>query len=437
MALDRCTARAAGEHFERAIALFEDAGETHAAARVEARLAEIMWDTGRLEEGLERMDRSFEDAVAGGARRRPRRRSRRRSDGSSSSPASSRPRVERIEIGARDSPRRSRFPRRSRRRSTRRRSCSSRTGASLEGIALLRYALEVALEHDKPSAALRAYVQPVGHTGQGSTATRRPKRLVSRRACIRTSCRQPLPGVPFPARAMSLFALGKWDEPRDGLAAPRRAGAREPTHTAIASVCTHHQRHIGRVEEAELDRPSRRVRHLRSTHRTCSDATGRARSPRDRGTCRRSAAAFRTAALEASDEMGFTQEYVKESLVTALEAAVELRDVSALVPAADLPRPDPAWDALEAARVRDRTRSRRCGIARGAARPGGRPLSSRRSRRRGTSANPCGSRESSPTTLRRWSARGGPTRQTRWRLKRARRSSGWARQGRSPGSTLA
>ena len=26
-----------------------------------------------------------------------------------------------------------------------------------EGLALLRYALEVALEHDKPSAALRAY----------------------------------------------------------------------------------------------------------------------------------------------------------------------------------------------------------------------------------------------------------------------------------------
>ena len=50
----------AGAHFEHAIALFETAGETHARARVEARQAQVMWDTGRLEEGLERMDRSYE-----------------------------------------------------------------------------------------------------------------------------------------------------------------------------------------------------------------------------------------------------------------------------------------------------------------------------------------------------------------------------------------
>ncbi len=48
------------ECFERAIALFEAADASHAAARVEARLAESMWDLGRLEEGLERMNRSFE-----------------------------------------------------------------------------------------------------------------------------------------------------------------------------------------------------------------------------------------------------------------------------------------------------------------------------------------------------------------------------------------
>ena len=42
------------ECFERAIALFEAADASHAAARVEARLAESMWDLGRLDEGLER-----------------------------------------------------------------------------------------------------------------------------------------------------------------------------------------------------------------------------------------------------------------------------------------------------------------------------------------------------------------------------------------------
>jgi class 3 adenylate cyclase/tetratricopeptide (TPR) repeat protein len=45
--------------FERAIALFEEAGATHPAARVEARLSEVMWDLGRIEDGIARMDRSF------------------------------------------------------------------------------------------------------------------------------------------------------------------------------------------------------------------------------------------------------------------------------------------------------------------------------------------------------------------------------------------
>jgi class 3 adenylate cyclase/tetratricopeptide (TPR) repeat protein len=58
-------ARAAGrldvaqEKFHQAIELFEAEGETHAAARVSARLAEVLWDVGSIEVGLERMERSF------------------------------------------------------------------------------------------------------------------------------------------------------------------------------------------------------------------------------------------------------------------------------------------------------------------------------------------------------------------------------------------
>ena len=48
-------------HFERAIEIFETAGGTHPAARVSARLAEILWqDRGRIEQGLESMERAFE-----------------------------------------------------------------------------------------------------------------------------------------------------------------------------------------------------------------------------------------------------------------------------------------------------------------------------------------------------------------------------------------
>jgi class 3 adenylate cyclase/tetratricopeptide (TPR) repeat protein len=58
-------ARATGEtdtavdRFEEAIRLFESRGRTHPAARVSARLAEILWDQGHIEQGLERMEASF------------------------------------------------------------------------------------------------------------------------------------------------------------------------------------------------------------------------------------------------------------------------------------------------------------------------------------------------------------------------------------------
>jgi class 3 adenylate cyclase/predicted ATPase len=46
--------------FEDARRRFEEAGETHAAARVSARSAESMWDLGRLRDGLTIMDEAFE-----------------------------------------------------------------------------------------------------------------------------------------------------------------------------------------------------------------------------------------------------------------------------------------------------------------------------------------------------------------------------------------
>jgi class 3 adenylate cyclase/predicted ATPase len=49
----------AEERFGQAMTHFEREGETHAAARVSARLGEVLWDLGRIEEGIERMERSF------------------------------------------------------------------------------------------------------------------------------------------------------------------------------------------------------------------------------------------------------------------------------------------------------------------------------------------------------------------------------------------
>src|SRR6266542_4113031 len=48
------------DRFEQAITLFEQAGQTHAAARVSARHAEVMWQTGRLADAVDRMEQAFE-----------------------------------------------------------------------------------------------------------------------------------------------------------------------------------------------------------------------------------------------------------------------------------------------------------------------------------------------------------------------------------------
>jgi predicted ATPase/class 3 adenylate cyclase len=46
-------------HFERATALFEAEGETHPAARVSARLGEVEWSRGQLDQALARMEEAF------------------------------------------------------------------------------------------------------------------------------------------------------------------------------------------------------------------------------------------------------------------------------------------------------------------------------------------------------------------------------------------
>jgi len=49
----------AKEHFERAIELFDAEGLSHSAARVGARLAEVLWDQGQLRDAVERMEGAF------------------------------------------------------------------------------------------------------------------------------------------------------------------------------------------------------------------------------------------------------------------------------------------------------------------------------------------------------------------------------------------
>jgi predicted ATPase/class 3 adenylate cyclase len=140
--------------FERAIALFEAAEATHAAARVAARLADAMWDGGRLEDSLERMNRSFEllareapdaDLAALAAQF-----GRSLFFGGQTALA-----MQRIET-ALELAEQLLLPDVLIQAMTTKAIMFYAAGRGQEAQALLRFALDSAIEHDKPSAALRA-----------------------------------------------------------------------------------------------------------------------------------------------------------------------------------------------------------------------------------------------------------------------------------------
>src|SRR5262249_15263818 len=140
--------------FERALALYEDAGDTHGAAHVSARLGEAELLSGQLEQALERMERSF--SLLGGEKPEP----------GVAELAAMLARLhffegdpglalERVET-ALDMAEKLRLPEVI--------SQALNTKALLlgarrpeEASALLRHALELALEHDLAAATLRAY----------------------------------------------------------------------------------------------------------------------------------------------------------------------------------------------------------------------------------------------------------------------------------------
>ena len=146
---------AAMELYQRAKARFDGESATHAAARVSARLGEAMWTTGRVEEAIAIMEQAF--AVV----------SQERPDADLAWLAAqlgrvlyfagaTEPAAERIEV-ALDTAESLWLPEvLSEALNTKSLTLLAR-GRPQEGLALLEFALKVALENDVPSAALRAY----------------------------------------------------------------------------------------------------------------------------------------------------------------------------------------------------------------------------------------------------------------------------------------
>jgi tetratricopeptide (TPR) repeat protein len=315
----------AATHYERAIELFEAEGASHPAARVSARVAEILWDRGRLEQGLESMNRAF-DVL-----------SQEEHDEDLAALAAQLGRFlffagendlafQRVET-ALDLAEALLLPEvLSQALNTKAMMLAARDRFK-EGMALHSYALEVALEHDKPSAALRAYYNL-------ADVLQRADRYEDAGVCLRDGLAYArrvgnrywewnLLGQVYP-----LFALGSWDEtlavtaelPEDEWLDLRQISS----GLASGGVLVHVNR--GAYEDAsryvDVYRP---LETSADVQERAAYACGKATLLLARGD---PAAALQAAeaAFGVRDTMGVSSEFVKEAFVIAVQAALDLGD---------------------------------------------------------------------------------------------------------------
>jgi class 3 adenylate cyclase/predicted ATPase len=314
----------ASKHFERSIALFELEGAAHPAARVAARLAEILWDRGRLEQGLESMERSLvvlleeeaDEDVAALAAQVARFRffagdrelaTQRIETALGLAEALSLPEVLSQALNTKAL-------------------ILMAQGRRNEGSVLLRLALEVALEHDKPSAALRAFYNladaglSCGDRYEDAAETVR-QGLAHARKVGNRYWEWSLLGFGYP-----LYCLGAWDDVlamRDELPHEDWTRARLAFGEILCSavpVCVHR----GRLDEAkrmvaavaELERSA-------DVQERCQYGFARAQLLLAEGD-RAGALRVAESVFAERDSMGVRAGPVKESFPLAVQAALGL-----------------------------------------------------------------------------------------------------------------
>ena len=311
--------------FERAIELYEGSDATHAAARVAARFAEVMWDLGRLEEGLERMNLSFELL----AQDEP--------DADLASLAAQLGRflffggqaelaMQRIEAAlgmAEDLA----LPEVLAQALTTKATLLTSSGRPHEGLALNRFAVKTAIEHDKPSAALRAsynladqlaqldhYTEAVDAVRDGLAQSRR----VGSRYWELAFLGQVYPFVASGAwdEALAMFAelpADEWEQSRQAFSGGPFLQATVGAHRGNLNDA---RRIVDRFQAMEASADVQESGAYQCAHARLLLAQG---DP---------AEALETAehAFSLNADFGFAAETVKESFVVAGEAALALGD---------------------------------------------------------------------------------------------------------------
>ncbi len=325
-------AKAAGHDptdlFERAIGIFESRERTHPAARVAARLAEAMWDSGRLVAAVELMDRSFEVLSA------------EEPDEDFAALAAQLGRMmffagkpdlgfERIDVALEIAESLWLPEVLSQALNTKAVLLYAWKGRRREALALLRFALEIALEHDLPSASLRAYYNTADIAAQSDRYQEALEYVRTGLELARKVGNRHQEWL-FMGQAYPLLVLGEWDEilelraalPEDSLTYARQAW------TSFLLFETFVRVHRGEIEEGTtaVDRVPDAATSADVQEGTEYGA-GQAVLLLANGRPAEALAASE-AVLEHRGELGISLETMKEALVVALEAALALNDLA-------------------------------------------------------------------------------------------------------------
>jgi class 3 adenylate cyclase/tetratricopeptide (TPR) repeat protein len=347
----------ANVHLEAALTTFEENGAAKAAARVLAHLGDVVWRIGSLDDAIDRMERSFEVL------------SKESPDAVFANVAAELGRLhffkgekdlaaERVDAAlevAESIP----LPEVISQALNTKGIIQTSRGRPFEGFGLLRYSLEIALDNDMSSAALRAYnnlaellvgrdrlAESLDHYQQGLALARRTGNSLWLNLLLEA--------IPYP-----LFMLGRWDEALERAnELPDWAGALELSAllTALPTIC------VNRDDHATLER----VRHIAlSAVEDSGDVQkqgGRAAlvAVVERAEGRPdSALASAKVALRAGLEMGTDSPLVRLGFSEAVDSSLDLGDLAEteqLIAVIDGLRPSEVWPSLRA--LRDRARAR-------------------------------------------------------------------------------
>ena len=317
----------AAANFERAIQLFASAEATHPAARVSARAAEISWERGRIEQGLESMDRAFavlseEDPDADLAALAAQIGRFRFFAGQGDLA------LERLERALEIAELLLLPETLSEALNTKGVILATR-GRTIEGIALMRKALDNALDHDKRSAALRAYYNLADLMVQRDRAHESAE-LARDGLALARSVGNRYWEWSFLGFAYPLFALGDWDDVvarEDGLPDEDWKRARIAFATLLTSIVP------VRINRGQLEEAKRSARLFAELEGSAdvqeqsqvhfAEAALLLAEGNYADALRNAEASFETRHAN-----GIAFEAVKESFVVAVEAALALDDVS-------------------------------------------------------------------------------------------------------------